>query len=145
MNNKQLLQIGVLLVMVIAFVAFAKNINRAVKRLFGNLDEGPDVQNTPVPPISVGPEFDADYFVTRLWEVTSANYYLDGGARCDAYAELMSTNDAEFVIVCNEFWRQSKRSLRSAMDGTWYNGCSIFKTQWDKKIYNRMRELNVKG
>lgn len=143
MNNTQLIQLSVLVVIIFVLVAFANNIEAAIRRLLGNEKE-PEFGDTPVPPGTVDADFDPLFYVTRLWDELNG-IAIDGSPRCQAYRELMDTNDTEFVIVTNQFLATTGRSLRSMMNDTWHSGCSFFGIQWDDRVIARMRQLNVRG
>jgi len=143
MSNKQLLQIGVIVLIVLVVASFSTNINRFFRRIFGN-STIPAPDPTPLPEGEFSPDFDALYYVSRLRQVLSETL-LDASPRCDAYRELIQLNDAEFVHVTNEYLEIIGRSLRADMENTWQSGCSIFSVQWDNRVIRRMDELKIRG
>lgn len=144
MSTKQLIQIGVIVLIVIVFVAFATNIDKAIRNLFGGINDEVDHELTPLPPGTVSPGFDPLSYVSRLREVLST-WMVVSTSRCDVYKRLMELGDREFVMVTNAYLEETERSLRADMDAAWRSGCSWFATQWDNRVRDRMDELQVRG
>ncbi|MEO0625477.1 MAG: hypothetical protein AAFY91_00710 [Bacteroidota bacterium] len=143
MSTKQAMTIAAIVLIIVFVASFTTNIDKMFKRWFGG-DTDVDHDPTPLPPGQTEPGFDSNFHVSRLRQVLLTTMY-DASPRCDAYEGIMTLNDREFVLVLNEFLNQTGQSLRAAMDNTWYSGCSVFSTQWDHRVYDRMDQLNVYG
>lgn len=146
-DNKQLIQIGVAVAILVILLVFISSAAKAIKRLFGFDDDTPPYQDTPMisgAPLPIG--FDATPMVTRLKEVHG--WTLDSGKdspRCKAYKALMDLGVNEFIMVCNEYYKNGGNTLRSDIESTFHNGCGAFSTNWQKKVLKRMDELKVYG
>lgn len=136
-----------LLLLALLFYGF-----RAIRKLFSwgqdaEEDVFPDVKWKPTPYTPDGgalrPGFNPDSYVSELKDVLETSLF-DASPRCRAYRRLVEeTNDNEFIEVLNTFYQRLKKTLRQAMNDTWQSGCTIFGTQWDERIYDRMESLNV--
>ncbi len=144
MGNKQILKVGVGLTIVVLLVVFVASFSMVIRRLFGFADsaEHEDTPFVPGEPLPVN--FDPRALIARLTEVHE-EWLLDASPRCGAYRRLMELTDNEFILVCNEYAKIIGDSLRSNMDSTFQSGCSVSGVKWDKRVRNRMDELNIIG
>lgn len=126
---------------------------KAIRRLFGfgKTAEGQvfnPVNWEPTPFIPESPPvediFDPDSMVSELKDVLESSLF-DASPRCRAYKRLVGLSDNEFILVANTFYQKLGKTLRQAMNDTWQSGCTIFGTQWDERVYDRMEQLNVIG
>lgn len=141
-NNKQLVQIGITVAILVILIVFISSTAKAIKRLFGFDNDTTVYQDTPLitsEDMPIG--FDPTPMVTRLKEVHQ--WMFDASPRCDAYKALMGLRSNEFIMVCNEYYKNGGDTLRSDMDATFQSGCSFFFTKWDKKVRKRMDSLNI--
>lgn len=141
-DNRQLLQVAVAVAILAVLIVFISSSAKAIKRLFGFDDGRPQYQDTPLivdVPIPVG--YDPTPMVVRLMEVH--RWLLDASPRCRAYKALMDLGDNEFILVCNEYYRNGGRTLRSDMEATFQSGCSIFSTNWQDRVLKKMDDLGV--
>ncbi|WP_282782238.1 hypothetical protein [Phaeodactylibacter xiamenensis] len=144
-NNKQLIQVGVSVVILVVLVVFVTSASKAIRRMFGFGEEQQDLPETPLAgdqPIPL--DFDPLPLTTRLYEVLNS-WLLDASPRCKAYKQMMELTDNEFIMVCNAYYNNYGRSLRSDMDATLQSGCTVFWTQWNNRVRRRMDELKVVG
>ena len=125
-------------------IVFISSSAKAIKRLFGFEDDRPQYQDTPmVVDVPLPLSFDPTPMVVRLKEVHG--FMLDASPRCKAYKALMELGDNEFIMVCNEYYRNGGDTLRSDIESTFQSGCSVFGTNWQSKVLKRMENLKVIG
>lgn len=137
---------GVTIAILIVFVLIIVYFSKWLRRFFGFSNAAADFNWEATPYVESGGDVDAafaiDSYVSDLVDVLG-KWLFDGSPRCQAYKRLMELNDNEFIAVLNAYYAATGNTLRGDMNGTFQSGCTIFGTQWDDKVYKRMKRLNT--
>ncbi|WP_282783251.1 hypothetical protein [Phaeodactylibacter xiamenensis] len=154
MTNKQILQIGIGIVIIAILITFATSASKAIRSIFGFSNEGDnsaeDVPDTPVVQGAepAGLDFNPVPLASRLRQVLT-DWMLDASPRCDAYKKLIELNDNEFILLTNYYKNEYNSTLRSDMESTFQSGCSSFSWAVGANYYNqvirRMDRLSING
>lgn len=145
---------AVLLVIILVFVFFSSAI-KGIKKLFGISDKDGDNKAfawEPSPYVEgggeVGLDFDSTPYVSRLSAIILDKSYwakLIGNDLCDISRRLTEElNDNEFIAVVNSYNMTHSRNLRSDIENM-PSGCSVFGTNWVRKVFTRMDKLQMNG
>lgn len=88
-------------------------------------------------------EWDYAALLAQVIEVLDASYWLDSSPRCDTYEKLAKLEDNQLITIANAYKKSKNKTLRNAMGETWVNGCSVFYTDWEKILLDRMTTLGI--
>jgi len=133
--------IGIVVLLVLAYVIYRVGLNR------GWFKQKVDAADTKLPSGGSGLRagWDPNPWVVLLKEqITKTSFGLTDEGRCNAYKEFYEkTSDDEFIDVCNTYKNKHKSTIKTDMSKTMRSGCTVFTTQWDEKVLERMDKLNV--
>jgi CTP:phosphocholine cytidylyltransferase-like protein len=151
-EQEVVIKYGKLAVIIIAFIIVIVLLFKGFKSLksffsFGGdpRDENPDFDSTEyLEGLPISSDFSLESYLVELHDSVTATLIFNQSIRCSAYKRFYNElNDNEFIAVCNAYYDVYGRTLKSDINNTIVNGCSVFGTNWEKRVIERINKLNI--
>lgn len=139
---------GVVLAVILILLLLSKGV-KFIKDLFSfggdNRDENPQFDpNEYLEGLPISNDFSLESYVAELHDAVTATLFFNQSTRCKAYKRYTNDlNDNEFIAVANAYYGEYSRTLRSDINKTFVNGCSVFSTNWEEAVIERMNKLGI--